>query len=460
MKTIDIVIRAGRSLRESKTRTLLTSLAIAVGAFTVTLSLAAGAGTRQYTDRLISSNVNPQVLMIAKDKKLFGDNGSVSTTGAQSGLQEYSDGQVTQRGVTIQTLSEDDIAKIAKIDGVASVEPVRAPEVKYVTFEGNDKKFTGTVRMMYAGLIVDAAAGKLPAKGAQLGNRDMVIPESFLETIGYKTASDAIGKTVTVTIERAGVNLDKQQVTAAYLQGGADAVAAMTKPETKNVTFTIVAVTKQSSMAVMAAADDLQISPDATKELYDYQTSGTPNAGKAPMAISLAKDNVNPNDVKKRIEDAGFIAKTAEDLQSMIFTVVNVLQTIVIGFGILALIASVFGIINTQYISVLERTQQIGLMKALGMRGKHVSKLFRYEAAWIGFLGGVIGSGAAYIVGMMLNPWITETLKLGEGNSLLVFEPLPIAILIVVLVLIAIAAGYFPARKAAKLDPIEALRTE
>ena len=63
--------------------------------------------------------------------------------------------------------------------------------------------------------------------------------------------------------------------------------------------------------------------------------------------------------------------------------------------GILALIASVFGIINTQYISVLERTQQIGLMKALGMRGKHVAKLFRYEAASIGLLGGVIGAALA-----------------------------------------------------------------
>lgn len=93
----------------------------------------------------------------------------------------------------------------------------------------------------------------------------------------------------------------------------------------------------------------------------------------------------------------------------MIFIIVNVLQSIVIGFGALALIASVFGIINTQYISVLERTQQIGLMKALGMRRKDVSKLFRYEAAWIGFLGGVIGSGLAYVVGMSFNPWITTT---------------------------------------------------
>lgn len=130
------------------------------------------------------------------------------------------------------------------------------------------------------------------------------------------------------------------------------------------------------------------------------------------------------------------------------------------GFGALAIIASIFGIINTQYISVLERTQQIGLMKALGMRGRDVSRLFRYEAAWIGFLGGIIGALLAWGLGALLNPWITETIGLGEGNYLLVFQLLPIAALVVALMIVGVAAGYFPARKAARLDPIEALRTE
>jgi putative ABC transport system permease protein len=237
------------------------------------------------------------------------------------------------------------------------------------------------------------------------------------------------------------------------------AVQALTGAQTRDFTFTVRAVTKKPSTA-LSAGSQLLISPESAKEIADYTTEGTANFQKYFAATAIVKNGVDPASVKDSLKTAGYPAQTAKDLQSLLFTIVNILQGIVIGFGIIALIASVFGIINTQYISVLERTSQIGLMKALGMRGKDVAKLFRYEAAWIGFLGGAIGAAVAVVTGTLLNPWITKQLQLGEGNYLLRFDPLPIIVLLVILTLIAILAGYFPARKAAKLDPIEALRTE
>jgi putative ABC transport system permease protein len=144
---------------------------------------------------------------------------------------------------------------------------------------------------------------------------------------------------------------------------------------------------------------------------------------------------------------------------SFIFNFINVLQAILIGFGVLAVLTSVFGIINTQYISVLERTQQIGLMKALGMRRRDVGRLFKLEAAWVGFLGGAIGSGLAVIAGTIGNPFISKALNLGD-TKLIVFEPISILIVVIGLVFVSVGAGILPARKAAKLNPIEALRTE
>ncbi len=457
MKTTDIIRRAGRSLRDAKARTILTSLAIAVGAFTVTLSIAAGTGTRDYTDKLISSNVDPQLLVIAKDKNMFSDDGGMAT---ESGLSEYGENKASQGGVQVETLKDEDIKKIAEIDGVERIEPVAQVQMKYVEFEGTDKKYVDNVMTYGSGLVIEAAAGSLPGQGQQLGKNDIIIPEIHLEKIGYKTPQEAIGKKVTMTLERSAGAVSEEQLQTAFAQGGPEAVAKLAKTEQREYTFTIRAVSRASSMAFIDMVSSIQIAPSAAKEMSEYLTEGTPYAGQYVLASGSASKDTDPAEVKKRVEDAGYVAQTAKDFQSMIFSVVNILQGIVIGFGVLALIASVFGIINTQYISVLERTQQIGLMKALGTRGKDVGRLFRYEAASLGLFGGIIGAGLAIAVGMVLNPWITETLGLGDGNYLLIFEPLSILILILVLVIIAIVAGYFPARKAAKLDPIEALRTE
>ncbi|MFC2318095.1 MAG: FtsX-like permease family protein, partial [Candidatus Saccharibacteria bacterium] len=85
---------------------------------------------------------------------------------------------------------------------------------------------------------------------------------------------------------------------------------------------------------------------------------------------------------------------------------------------------------------------------------------FRYEAAWIGFLGGLVGSGLAVLLGILVNPGISKALELENGMSILIFSLDKIIFLILGLMLVAIIAGWFPSRKASRLDPIEALRTE
>ena len=425
MRLRDITRRAGRSLKNAKARTLLTSLAIGVGAFTITLSLAAGAGGRQYAEDIVSSNTNVKELYVQPKQEAVSD---------PSKPQEYSDTPSIAYGggFSMKLLQQSDVDKIKNLGGVESVTPVYNVTPKYVTRDGQ-KKYMAGVEAFLGTLKQEYAAGN----GDNVDSNDVVIPDSYREALGFDSAESAIGKTIDVVI-------------AGAVPGVAD----------KTFPLTVVGVTKKSDLAALGGQNSIQAESASVKSMYQYAQQGTPIENAYVAATVLAQNEGDVESLKGEINELGYEAQTAEDLMSFIFQFINVLQGILIGFGALAVLTSVFGIINTQYISVLERTQQIGLMKALGMRRRDVGRLFKLEAAWIGFLGGAIGALLALGAGSAANPWIRDVLSLGENTNLLIFEPWTFAVVIIGLMVVSVAAGILPARKAAKLDPIEALRTE
>lgn len=432
MKYSDSVRRAGRSLRNAKGRTILTSLAIGVGAFTITLALAAGSGIRNLVDDALNSNVNPRSVQVSKSYDIE------TAFGGGESIAEYDENTESAVGspndVKQYTVSKEQVDKVAALKEVDRVTVVRQTTPKYIALEGSDSRYVINMASTYdPDILLDEVAGDLPELTQPLPEGTVVISEDLAKKFG--DPADVVGKSIDVM------------------------VANVASGEEKLFSYPIIAVAKPGSFSFVSG--ELYLSNSASEEVNDFASEGTEMFERYYAFAAVTASGYEPEQVRDAVEaaDDTLDAQTAEEVSQSIFQVVNIAQYVVVGFGTLALLAAVFGIINTQYISVLERTREIGLMKALGMRGRHVRRLFQLEAAWIGALGGVIGALLAWGVGALLNPWISEQLKL-EENDLLVFEIIPIVVLVVALALTAMIAGWFPSRKASKLDPIEALRTE
>lgn len=455
MKTTDIIRRAGRNLRRAKMRTFLTSVAIAVGGFAIMASLMAGEGARQYVDRIISSNIDPKGLIISKDNKMTDMQKGIG----DSVLPEYKPDTVTQYGREYTTLGPDDLAKLRSRSDIDNVQPLYNLTPKYATFgaaKDPQKQYLPQIVMRDRTLRQEAVAGRDMKSGVDLSRDEATIPEAYIERLGIDSAENAIGSKIVITVNQQPQNISQEKLAQVMAEKGEAGVMELTQGKVLNKEFTIVAVTRKSADQ-MTNTPNTYISADAAKELSEFVTLGTSNYQKYATVTATAKED--PEAVKKSLADAGYVAMTAKDIQGLLFTFVNTLQYIVMGFGALALLVSVFGIVNTMYISVLERTQQIGLMKALGASSRDVGRLFRYEAAWVGFLGGTLGVLSAWGLATVFNPKISESLGFGN-NSLLIFQPLSALLVVVSLMVIAVIAGWLPSRRAAKLDPIEALRTE
>ena len=133
----------------------------------------------------------------------------------------------------------------------------------------------------------------------------------------------------------------------------------------------------------------------------------------------------------------------------------NIINIVISGISGISLLVGGIGIANTMYTSVLERTREIGVMKAIGARNSDVLYIFLIEAGMLGLLGGIIGVllglGAAFLASYSANSFFGENIFIVTINYSLVLFALGFSLAIGML------AGFFPALQASKLKPVEAL---
>ena len=141
-----------------------------------------------------------------------------------------------------------------------------------------------------------------------------------------------------------------------------------------------------------------------------------------------------------------------------ITTIINVISYVLIAFVAVSLVVSSIMIGIITYISVLERTKEIGILRAIGASKKNISQVFNAETFIIGLGAGLIGIGITLLLLIPINSIIHSVAGNSNVNAIL---PVSGAIILIVLsVILTLIGGFIPAKKAAKKDPVTALRTE
>ena len=145
-------------------------------------------------------------------------------------------------------------------------------------------------------------------------------------------------------------------------------------------------------------------------------------------------------------------------LMSSVSTIINAVTYVLIAFVSISLIVSSIMIAVITLISVMERTKEIGILRAMGASKRNVSSIFNAETFIIGLLSGFIGVGISSLLTIPINNVIHKLTDVYDINAVLNLKPA--LILVLISVLLTMLAGFIPSKKAAKQDPVIALRSE
>jgi len=166
--------------------------------------------------------------------------------------------------------------------------------------------------------------------------------------------------------------------------------------------------------------------------------------------------------VRAKIEEMGYQVDSIADTVGAIDRIFLIFELVVAGFGAIALFVAAMGSLNTLTVSLLERTREIGLMKALGATSGDIYRMFMVEAIVIGMTGGILGVGIGIGAGELVNTGLNFLAQRAGGQPVdIFFTPLIFTIIVLAVIFgVSLVTGLYPARRAGKINALDALRYE
>lgn len=397
MKLSDLLFLSTRSFRTKPTRTFLTVLGVSVGIGMVLFLVSLGYGLQN----IILNKITTADALLSLD-----------VTPGTSGLIN---------------INNDSIEYISNIDKVVEISPaINLPaqlSINEITSDG----LVYAVPLSYFRL-----GGITPELGNKFSSDDSL--EAIISSAGVQLfnleAKEIIGKEISLSL---------------FISKASDDGFEEIEVKEREEKYKIVGVINDDNANFIY----MPINTISDLEINDY----------AQIKVKVF-DNESMEDVRGKIINQGLMVSSLSDTIEQANKIFKIIQIILALFGLVALVVSAIGMINTMTISLLERINEIGIMRAIGASKMDISILFLIESSLMGLLGGIGGVIVGYLAGEIVNFGVNILANNLGGQSLDLFYQPPwfIGIIIISSVVIGFLTGLYPSRRASKINPLDALR--
>ena len=470
MKLPDLTELALRNLRESVLRNSLTTIGISVGVASLVAMLSLGIGLQQLASRrLMKSGLFDTVVVTSRrDLRNFG-------------REEQRNGPAPGESRILDEPTRQDIEHLPNV-----LEAY--PDIRLITeLRYEDKPHLTMIAALPASAKSNDAFETVQG---HFFSSDMapeaILQKAFAEELLGRTPKPGLDET---NVAELAAPLLGKELIMRYAQREAPPAAPPTpakdrtaRSDSQNLADAAYSVvSREQKLRIVGVAD---LDPESMRgptrarvflplrlaeSLHVMQPTDLREISRAatdqPVYSSVSVRVKNPSQVQK-VEDAikkmGFNTFSILDASRSIQQFFKVLDVFLGIFGSLALAVAFIGIVNTLVMAILERRREIGIMKAIGASDGDIKKLFFAEAGAMGILGGIVGVALGWAIGQVINLGTNVYLK-RQSFPPEHFWSVPwwlVAFALLFSFLVSLAAGLYPAGRAARLDPVQALRYE
>jgi putative ABC transport system permease protein len=422
MTTKDQIRTALSNVGRRKLRSALASLGVVVGTLTIVIMVSLASGVRQ--------QINRQFASIGLDRLTVNPSGP--------GRGGFGPRRFDQMSPRKKIITAEDVKRWKETPGITEI----VPEVNLPASVGLELKWNGTNQSV-------SMTGSFGMRGAFFqeqpkpiaGTLDLaesggiVLSEGTVKAFGF-SSNDFVG----------------------IIGKSVEAVLRTSRGEIQSYSLRVQGISQENQRNIDVSVADRV----AMKNWWFNSTNTLEREGYDSVSIRAA-DVTKAVDLTTQFRKEGYQVQSLEivvEAANRIVTVITLMFTLI---GSIALVVATIGIANTMVMAIYERTREIGILKAMGASRGEIRQMFMMEAGFIGLIGGVIGLLLGWLAGLVLNQAIAAYLRYRDlpmrGHFFVVTLTLALGV-IVFAMLIGLLAGLLPAQRAAKLDPLQALRHE